>query len=139
MIIFLRITDSSWKGSMLPYSWFFSRYLNSANGWFSVFSRFYFHEWVCQKLVHCNGQLVFFEGLNFTNDQHSWNLRTSKKPSIRYVLLQISNCCKLANLHGLNFCCISRWPWNREIYIPQKFPCARYYMVTKDHIGTHTI
>ena len=29
-----------------------------------------------------------------------------------YVLLQISNCCKLANIHGLNFCCISRWPWN---------------------------
>ena len=29
-----------------------------------------------------------------------------------YVLLQISNCCKLANFHGLNFCCISRWPRN---------------------------
>ena len=29
----------------------------------------------------------FFEGLNFTNDQHprnSWNLCTSKKPTIRY-------------------------------------------------------
>ena len=25
-----------------------------------------------------------------------------------YVLLQISNCCKLANFHGLNFRCISR-------------------------------
>ena len=29
-----------------------------------------------------------------------------------YVLLQISNCRKLANFHGLNFHCISRWPWN---------------------------
>ena len=25
-----------------------------------------------------------------------------------YVLLQISNCCKIANFHGLNFCCICR-------------------------------
>ena len=25
-----------------------------------------------------------------------------------YVLFQISNCCKLANFHGLNFHCISR-------------------------------
>ena len=25
-----------------------------------------------------------------------------------YVPLQISNCCKLANFHGLNFCCICR-------------------------------
>ena len=29
-----------------------------------------------------------------------------------YVLLKISNCCKLANFHGLNFRCISRWSWN---------------------------
>ena len=29
-----------------------------------------------------------------------------------YVLLQICNCCKLANFHGLKFRCISRWPWN---------------------------
>ena len=31
-----------------------------------------------------------------------------------YVLLLISNCCKLANFHGLNFCCISRWLWNPQ-------------------------
>ena len=29
-----------------------------------------------------------------------------------YVLLQMSNCCKLANFHGLNFHCICRWLWN---------------------------
>ena len=31
----------------------------------------------------------FFKALNFTNDQHpqnSWNLRTSKKPTIRYMI-----------------------------------------------------
>ena len=31
-----------------------------------------------------------------------------------YVLLQISNCCKLAKFHGLNFHCISRWPRNPQ-------------------------
>ena len=37
-----------------------------------------------------------------------------------YVLLQISNCCKLANFHGLNFRCISRWPWNpRHLHTAQ--------------------
>ena len=36
---------------------------------------------------------------------------SSRKGSTCYVLLQISNCCKLANFHGLNFCCIRRWLW----------------------------
>ena len=34
----------------------------------------------------------FFEVLNFTNDQHprnSWNLRTSKKPTIQYTALTV--------------------------------------------------
>ena len=35
-----------------------------------------------------------------------------------YVLLQISNCCKLANFHGLKFRSISRWPRNpRSLHI----------------------
>ena len=58
-----------------------------------------FHEWpifsffailvsrMClQKLIHCNGQFIFFKELNFTNDQHlqnSRNLCTSKKPTIQ--------------------------------------------------------
>ena len=70
----------------------FSRYLNFTNGRFSVFSRFYFHEWVCQKLRHRNGSTVYidgvFEGLNFTNDQHSqnsWNLHILKEPTILYL------------------------------------------------------
>ena len=33
------------KKIVIPYSWLFSRYLNSANTSFSVFSRFYFHKW----------------------------------------------------------------------------------------------
>ena len=33
----------------IPYSWLFSRYLNSANASFSVFSWFYFHEWPTWK------------------------------------------------------------------------------------------
>ena len=66
---------------IIPYSWFFSRYLNSANGRFSVFCDFIFTNepakaHTLQWVAH------FFEGLNFTNDQHprnSRNLRTSKK------------------------------------------------------------
>ena len=42
-----------------------------------------------------------------------------------YVLLQISNSCKLANFHGLNFCCISRWPWN-----PRNLHTAKIYAHT---------
>ena len=68
-----------YSAALLPYSWFLW-YLNFANGWISVFLRFYFHEWVCQKLSNVMGG-SFFKGLNFTNEQHpqnSWNLRTSK-------------------------------------------------------------
>ena len=36
----------------------------------------------------------------------------SWKGNTCYVLLQISNCCKLVIFHRLNFCCIRRWPWN---------------------------
>ena len=39
----------------------------------------------------------------------------SWKGSTCYVLLQICNCCKVANFHGLNFCCIRRCPWNLHI------------------------
>ena len=68
----------------ISYSWVFSRYLNSMNGRFSVFSQF-FHECVYQKLNTAMDS-AFFKGLNFTNDQHpqnSWNLHTSKKPTLR--------------------------------------------------------
>ena len=44
-----------------------------------------------------------------------------------YVLLQISNCCKIANFHGLNFHCISSDREIHKIYIPRKFLCVRYY------------
>ena len=43
-----------------------------------------------------------------------------------YVLLQISNCCKLANFHGLNFAVSVGDREIREIYIPRKFPRIRY-------------
>ena len=64
----------------------FSRYLNFANGRFSVFSRFHFHKSACKSSALL-WVVCFFEGLNFTNDQHprnSRNLRTSKKPTIWY-------------------------------------------------------
>ena len=70
----------------ISYSWVFSRYLNSMNGRFSVFLQF-FHECVCQKLSTALDS-EFFKGLNFTNDQHprnSWNLHTSKKPTIQWL------------------------------------------------------
>ena len=76
----------------------FFEVLNSANSQFSVFSRFYFHEWVCQKLSNAMDGL-FFEGLNFTDDQHprnSRNLCTSKKPTIRYnYVIEEHTCMKL--------------------------------------------
>ena len=50
----------------------------------------------------------------------------SWKGNTCYVLLQISNYCKLANFHGLNFHCIR----DREIYIPRKIPCIRYLDVS---------
>ena len=53
-----------WRAILIPYSWFFLRYLNSASGRFSVFSRFYFHEWVCQKLSNAMGS-SFFRGVKF--------------------------------------------------------------------------
>ena len=37
-----------------------------------------------------------------------WITGPSWKGSMCYVLLQISNCCKLANFHRLNFCCIRK-------------------------------
>ena len=43
-----------------------------------------------------------------------------------YVLLKISNCCKIAKFHGLNFRCISSDHEIREIYIPQKFLRVRH-------------
>ena len=50
----------------------------------------------------------------------------SWKGSTCYVLLQISNCCKLANFHGLNFCWSISDREIREIYIPRKFPSVQY-------------
>ena len=50
----------------------------------------------------------------------------SWKGSTCYVLLQISNCCKLANFHGLNFTVSISDQEIREIYIPQKFPRVWY-------------
>ena len=49
----------------------------------------------------------------------------SWKGNICYVLLQISNYCKLANFRGLNFRCI-RDHEIYEIYIPRKIPHIRY-------------
>ena len=43
-----------------------------------------------------------------------------------YVPLQISNCCKTAKFHRLNFRCISSDREIREIYIPRKFPRVRH-------------
>ena len=37
-----------------------------------------------------------------------WITGPSWKGNMCYVLLQISNCCKLANFYGLNFCCIRK-------------------------------
>ena len=63
----------------------------------------------------------------------------SWKGSTCYVLLQISNCCKLANFHGLNF----RWSIDdreiREIYIPWKFPRIRYMLCKNKAFATSTI
>ena len=66
----------------LPYSWILSRYLNSANGRFSVFS------WIGSAKMGNYLEQLFFMWLNFMNDQHpqnSQNLRTLKKPTIWYV------------------------------------------------------
>ena len=42
-----------------------------------------------------------------------------------HVLLQISNCCKLAIFHRLNFRCISRWPWNpRNLHTMEISACT---------------
>ena len=68
---------------IIPYSWFFSRYLNSVNGRFSVLRDFIFTNGSAKSSA-LQWVVRFFEGLNFTNDQHprnSWNLRTSKKPN----------------------------------------------------------
>ena len=74
----------------LPHSWLFSRYLNSVNASFLVFSRF-FHECQNQKahVIQCYQAKCptmyslnqFFEGLNFinlSNPRNSRNLSTSK-------------------------------------------------------------
>ena len=66
----------------------FSRYLISVNSWFSVFSRFYSHDGSAKSSA-VQWVVCFFEDLNFMNEQHpwkSWNLCTSKKPTIRYWL-----------------------------------------------------
>ena len=55
------------------------------------FLGFYFHEYICQKLSAAMDS-AFFEGLNFMNDQqlqNMRNLRTSKKPTIRYCLYEV--------------------------------------------------
>ena len=43
-----------------------------------------------------------------------WITGPSWKGNTCYVLLQISNCCKPVNFHGLNFRCIHKWPWNLQ-------------------------
>ena len=59
----------------------FSRYLNSANGRFSVFCNFIFTNRSARSSA-LQWVICFFKGLNFMNDQHprnSRNLHTSKK------------------------------------------------------------
>ena len=49
------------------------------------------------------------------------------------VLLQISNCCKIAIFHALNFRCISSDREICKIYISQKFPRVRYKPVSTSY------
>ena len=74
------------RASGLPYSWLFSKYLNSANASFSVFHpEAQCYQAKCPTLYSL-GQ--FFESLNFTNLSNlriSRNLSTSKKPTIRQL------------------------------------------------------
>ena len=57
----------------------------------------------------------------------------SWKGSTCYVLLQISNCCKLANFHGLNFRCIHKWPWNQwNLHMRGKFRAYGSYFIVNN-------
>ena len=56
-----------------------------------------------------------FRWIGSKQDFHHYifaNHRSIMEGSTCYVLLQISNCCKLANFCALNFRCIHRWSWN---------------------------
>ena len=66
---------------ILPYSWLFSRYLNSANASFS-FTNSQPEKLMLSSQIYSLGQ--FFEGSNFTNlsnPQNLWNLNTLGKTS----------------------------------------------------------
>ena len=78
-----------------------------------------------------------------------WNFRwTGSKQDFRgsqvhrgkvacYVLLQISNCCKLANFHGLNFRCISRWPRNLRNLHTAEISAHTVYITTTASMTKH--
>ena len=71
----------------------FSRYLNSANGWFSVFSRLYFPKCICQKLSSAMGG-SFFQGVEF----HKW--ATSTK-FVEFTYLEKTNYTVMWNMDTL--------------------------------------
>ena len=95
-----------------------------------------FHKCICQKLSTAMDS-AFFEGLNFTNDQHqrySRNLHTSKKTNytvwdLRYQKVWSYNCILLSKVRNLNVNHSMKAYRNMKVYRLNVLDC---FVVTSD-------
>ena len=101
------MNDSTTKARLIEFlKWYFSKY-------WQVRTRRVFAQTVTFAFeYHIRGN---FRGMKFPLNRKQTGFSRITGPSWKgstcYVLLKICNCCKLADFHGLNFCCIRRWPW----------------------------